>query len=126
VKDVDLQPGAIANGAVELLNEVSASKIAGEEERYSHTDLVDFEANVDGAQAAFEAVKPILEQKNPELASEIDAKFAAVTSALAPYKTGTTFVSYTDLTKPDTKALSTVIDALAEPLSQVGKQVVNS
>jgi iron uptake system component EfeO len=126
VKDVDLQPGAIANGAVELLNEVSASKITGEEERYSHTDLVDFEANVAGAQAAFDAVKPILDQKNPELASEIDAKFAAVTAALAPYKTGTTFVSYTDLTESDTKSLATVIDGLAEPLSQVGKQVVNS
>jgi iron uptake system component EfeO len=126
VKDVDLQPASIANGAVELLNEVSASKITGEEERYSHTDLVDFEANVQGSQAAFEAVKPILEQKNPQLASDIGAKFAAVTAALAPYKTGTTFVSYTDLTKDDTKALAQVIDALAEPLSQVGKQVVDS
>ena len=126
VKDVDLQPGAIANGAVELLNEVSASKITGEEERYSHTDLVDFEANVQGAQAAFEAVKPILEEKDPELAADVDAKFAAVTTALAPYRTGTTFVPYTALTDADTKALARVIDALAEPLSKVGKEVVNS
>ena len=126
VKDVDLQPGAIANGAVELLNEVSASKITGEEERYSHTDLVDFEANVQGAQAAFEAVKPILEKKDPDLSADIQTKFAAVTAALAPYRTGTTFVAYTALTDADTKALAQVIDALAEPLSQVGKQVVNS
>jgi iron uptake system component EfeO len=126
VKDVDLQPGAIANGAVELLNEVSASKITGEEERYSHTDLVDFEANVQGAQAAFDAVKPILEKKDPDLAADIDGKFAAVTAALAPYRTGTTFVAYTALTDADTKALAQVIDALAEPLSKVGKEVVSS
>ncbi len=126
VKDVDLQPGAIANGAVELLNEVSASKITGEEERYSHTDLVDFEANVQGAQAAFEAVKPILETKDPDLAADVEAKFAAVTAALAPYRTGTTFVAYTALTDADTKALAQAIDALAEPLSKVGKEVVNS
>ena len=126
VKDVELQPGAIANGAVELLNEVSASKITGEEERYSRTDLVDFEANVQGAQAAFDAVKPILETKDPELAAEIGAKFAAATAALAPYKSGTTFVAYTALTDADTKALAQVIDTLAEPLSQVGKQVVSS
>src|SRR5439155_8141353 len=106
VTDVELQPGTIANGAVELLNEVSASKITGEEERYSHTDLVDFEANVQGAQAAFEAVKPILETKDPELAADISAKFAAVLGALDPYRTGTTFVSYSDLTDSDTKALS--------------------
>ena len=126
VKDVELQPGAIANGAVELLNEVSASKITGEEERYSRTDLVDFEANVQGAQAAFDAVKPLLEKKDPTLAADIDAKFAAVETVLVPYRTGTTFVAYTALTQADTKALAQAIDALAEPLSKVGKQVVGS
>src|SRR5262245_1839575 len=33
VRDVELQPASISNGAVELLNEVSSSKITGEEER---------------------------------------------------------------------------------------------
>jgi len=47
VKTVDLQAVQIANGANELLGEVSASKITGEEERYSHIDLVDFEAKID-------------------------------------------------------------------------------
>jgi iron uptake system component EfeO len=126
VKDVDLQPAGIANGAVELLNEVSKSKITGEEERYSHTDLVDVEANVQGAEAAYDAVKPILEKKNAKLASEIDARFADVYVALQPYKTGDTYVSYTTLTGDDTKSLAQVIDALAEPLSQVSKQVVGS
>jgi iron uptake system component EfeO len=127
VKDVELQPAGIANGAVELLNEVSKSKITGEEERYSRTDLVDFEANVQGAEAAYDAVKPILEQKDATLVTELDAKFAAVYAALQPYKTGTTtYVAYTDLTKTDTKTLSQVIDSLAEPLSKVSKQVVGS
>jgi iron uptake system component EfeO len=126
VQDVELQPAGIANGAVELLNEVSKSKITGEEERYSRTDLVDFEANVRGAEAAYDAVKPILQKKNPQLVTELDAKFAAVYTALQPYGSGTQYVSYTDLTKADTKKLSQVIDALAEPLSQVSKQVVGS
>lgn len=126
VQDVELQPGAIANGAVELLNEVSASKITGEEERYSRTDLVDFEANVQGAKAAFDAVKPILVKKDAALAADIEEKFTAVDAALAPYKTDTAFVAYTALTPTDTKALARAIDALAEPLSQVGKQVVGS
>jgi iron uptake system component EfeO len=126
VKDVELQPAGIANGAVELLNEVSKSKITGEEERYSRTDLVDFEANVQGAEAAYDAVKPILQKKSPALVSELNTKFAAVYTALQPYKTGTTYVAYTDLTKDDTKALAQVIDSLAEPLSKVSKQVVGS
>jgi len=53
------QPAQLANGAVELLNEVSKSKITGEEERYSHTDLVDFQANVDGARQAFVLLRPV-------------------------------------------------------------------
>ena len=124
VPDVELQPAGIANGSVELLNEVSSSKITGEEERYSHTDLDDFQANVQGAQAAFAAIEPLLATRNAKLASDIDARFAAVLAALAPYRQGPTFVSYTTLTEDDTKALAQAVDALAEPLSKVSKQVV--
>ena len=85
VKTVELQAVQIANGANELLAEVSASKITGEEERYSHIDLVDFEANVEGAEAAFEAVKPLLGERDPKLAKEIEADFEAVYNSLEPY-----------------------------------------
>ena len=72
MKTVDLQAVQIANGANELLGEVSASKITGEEERYSHIDLVDFEANVEGAEAAFDAVKPLLDAENDPESAEGD------------------------------------------------------
>src|SRR5215218_1369766 len=95
VETVDLQAVQIANGANELLGEVSASKITGEEERYSHIDLVDFEANVEGSEAAFEAVKPLLDETDPELGGEIEADFKLVFAALQPYRQGNGFVSYT-------------------------------
>jgi len=126
VQDVELQPAAIANGAVELLNEVSASKITGEEERYSHVDLVDLGANVEGSEAAFDTVKPLLVGKDVRLANDVDARLAAVFAALAPYGHGNAYVAYTALTPADTKAISTAVDALAEPLSRVGKQIVGS
>ncbi len=56
IDTVQLEPAQIANGAVELLNEMSTSKITGEEDRYSHTDLSDFAANLAGSKAAFEAL----------------------------------------------------------------------
>ncbi len=120
--DIELEPAQIANGAVELLGEVSASKITGEEERYSHIDLVDFEANVEGAQAAFDAVKPLI--SDDELVNEIETEFAAVMTALDDYREGDGFVLYTDLEESDTRALSQAIDALAEPLSQVAGLIV--
>ena len=79
-----------------------------------------------GARAAFDAVKPLLAKKDPSLATGIDTQFAAVETALAPYKPGGTFVLYTALTAADTKALAPSIDVLAEPLSKVGKKVVSA
>ena len=62
VQDIQLQPAQLANGAVELMNEVSNSKITGEEDRYSHTDLSDFQGNLSGSQKAFELLRPALSQ----------------------------------------------------------------
>ena len=85
----ELEPAQIANGAVELLGEVSKSKITGEEERYSHIDLVDFEANVDGAASAFDSVRPISSPPGtPRSPDEIGSRFAAVDAALGPYRRG--------------------------------------
>jgi iron uptake system component EfeO len=126
VKGVELAPVQIAEGANGLLGEVSASKITGEEERYSHIDLVDFEANVEGSEAAFEAVKPVLDESDPDLSGEVEAHFKAVFNSLEPYRTEDGFVSYTELTKADTRKLAREIDALAEELSQVPAEVASS
>lgn len=126
VKGVELQPVQIAEGAIGLLGEVSASKITGEEERYSHIDLVDFEANVEGSEVAFEAVKPLLDETDPDLAAEVESHFRAVFDSLEPYRTEDGFVSYTELTKADTRKLAREIDALAEELSQVPAAVASS
>jgi iron uptake system component EfeO len=126
VQTVQLEPAQIANGAVELLGEVSKSKITGEEERYSHIDLVDFLANVEGSRAAFNALRPIVAESDPDLADEVDGRFDDVLTALKPYRRGDGFVLYTELTADDTRKLSQAIDALAEPLSKVGPIVVTS
>jgi iron uptake system component EfeO len=126
VRAIELQPVRIAEGAVALLGEVSASKITGEEERYSHIDLVDFQANVEGSEAAFEAVKPLLDESDPELGGEIEADFKMVFAELEPYRQGNGFVSYTELTKADTRKLATAIDTLAEGLSRVPAAIASA
>ena len=89
VRNVELQAVQIANGANELLGEVSASKITGEEERYSHIDLVDFEANVEGAEAAFASLEPLLSADDPEAAKEIEADFDRSTRIWSPIAAAT-------------------------------------
>ena len=124
VASVKLQPAQVANGAVDLLGEVANSKITGEEDRYSHTDLWDFEANIAGAREAFEVLEPAVRAKNPTLADTITARFAAVLSALSKYQTSNGYVDYSTVGQTGRRELTTVVDALAEPLSQVAPTVV--
>lgn len=118
-KTVKLTPIDMTTGAVDLLGEVSKGKITGEEDRYSHTDLYDFQANVDGARRVFVVLKPIIKQSDPELAKTIETEFDDVYTALDGYKNGDEYVSYTELGDSDTKKLSQAVDALAEPLSRM-------
>ncbi|CAH1058308.1 iron uptake system protein EfeO [Paenibacillus pseudetheri] len=120
VETVEIGANLLVTGAVELLNEVSSSKVTGEEERYSHTDLYDFVANVEGAQKIYELLKPELAKKDAELEKTIGERFAALQAELAPFKSGDGYVSYEELKEEDVRKLSQNLDALAEPLSNMG------
>src|SRR6201991_2223608 len=119
VATVELTPVALANGAKELLDEVATGKITGEEDRYSHTDLWDFKANVEGSQGAVAALRPVIDDKNKQLGPTLDERFKAVDDLLATYQTADGYKLYTDLTDADKKKMSEAVDALAEPVSQV-------
>ncbi|NLU71351.1 peptidase M75 [Streptomyces sp. HNM0575] len=120
-----ITPTSMANGAKELLDEVATGKVTGEEERYSHTDLVDFEANVDGAEKAYELLKPVTEKKDAQLAKDLDEQFAAIGKNLDEHRKGDGFVSYDTVGKGDRKKLSNAVNALAEPLSRLAATVAS-
>lgn len=121
VQTVEVTPDLLITGAVDLLNEVSTSKITGEEEIYSHTDLYDFKANIEGAEQIFNILRSKIEAKDAELVKTLDEKFKAINDLLAKYEDGNGgYVSYTELKDEDTKALATAVNELGEPLSKMG------
>ncbi|MGW2960150.1 iron uptake system protein EfeO [Streptomyces sp. NPDC001220] len=127
VGKAEITPTSMANGAKELLDEVATGKVTGEEDRYSHTDLSDFKGNVDGAQKAYELLKPVAQKNDAALATELDKQFAALNTLLDKYRTTSTsdgFVSYDKVTKDQRKELSDAVNALAEPLSKLAATVV--
>ncbi|MDQ1673952.1 MAG: iron uptake system component EfeO, partial [Frankiaceae bacterium] len=124
IEKADLTASNLGNGANELLTEVATGKVTGEEERYSHTDLWDFAANVDGAKQAYLPLRPVLLDRNPALAQQLDTQFAAVESALASFERGNGWELYNALTPEQTKALADRVDALAEPLSRLTAAVL--
>ena len=124
VQDLTFNATQLGNGAKELLDEVATGKVTGEEEIWSHTDLWDFQANVDGARIAFEALQPALETKDPELAATLTERFAALQTLLDQYRDGDGFVLYTDLTDDQIKELAAAVNALSEPLAELTAAVV--
>jgi iron uptake system component EfeO len=120
VESVDIDAKLLVTGAVELLNEVSSSKVTGEEERYSRTDLYDFAANVEGANEIFKVLKASVEKKDAALAKEIETRFGELDKALNPYRKDKDYVLFNELKEDQIKKLSQSLDALAEPLSKMG------
>jgi iron uptake system component EfeO len=118
-----LDPLQLANGAKALLDEIATGKITGEEDRYSHTDLWDFAANLEGSEAAVQALRPYLEEADPELIGEIDERFAATEAELEQYRAGDGWKLYTELDEQQLRGLSDSITALTESVSKVAAVV---
>ncbi|MBK5994844.1 iron uptake system protein EfeO [Streptomyces microflavus] len=126
VGTAEITPTSMANGAKELLDEVATGKVTGEEERYSHTDLVDFKANVEGAEKSYELLKPVASRNDAALTKELDTRFAELNTLLDKYradKSTYVFTSYDKVGKAERKELSDGVNALAEPLSKLAAAV---
>ena len=119
ISELAFPPSKVVGGAAGLIEEVAASKISGEEDRYSHTDLWDFQANVDGAQKIVDLLRPQLQKSNAELLAKVDANFKKVDTILSKYRTKDGFETYDKLTNADRNALKGPITTLAEDLSQL-------
>lgn len=122
-KEVQLNPLQVANGSKALLDEMATGKVTGEEERYSHTDLWDLDANFEGSRAAIEALRPFLRTTNPALLATIDERATALDEVIDTHKRGDGFVPYTELEPADVKTLTEALDAFAEPVATVAGEV---
>jgi iron uptake system component EfeO len=121
VQALTIDPSVMTNGAAALIEEAAQGKITGEEERYSHTDLITFQANLDGAKKIIEIVTPVLSTApgGAELLTQINAKIAKVEAILAPYKTGNTYVSYEQVNDATRNQLKAALADLSETLAEI-------
>lgn len=117
ITGLTLPPEKVVGGAAVLMEEVAATKISGEEDRYSHTDLWDFRGNFDGAYKIVELVRPLIAQSEAEFLKKVDVNFARVNTILDKYKEGEGYASYEKLTEADRKVLAVAVNTLAEDLS---------
>jgi len=125
--DFSFEAFQISNGAKELLDEVASGKLTGEEEIWSHTDLWDFQANVDGAFVAFEVLRDVAGARDAALVKTLDERFEALNALLATHGSlDAGFKSYDELTQSEIQALAAAVDALSEPLSTLTATVTGA
>ncbi len=117
IESLIFPPEVVVGGAAVLMEEVAATKISGEENRYSHTDLWDFKGNFDGAQKIVALVEPLVVQQDPAFMTKVDANFTTIDVILAKYEDGEGYVTYDHLTEQDRVVLSGAVNTLAEDLS---------
>ncbi|POA79631.1 iron uptake system protein EfeO [Pseudomonas sp. DP16D-R1] len=127
VAGLTFPPEKVVGGAAALLEEVAATKISGEEDRYSHTDLYDFQGNIDGAKKIVDLFRPSIEKQDAAFIAKVDKNFATVNRILAKYKTANGgFETYDKVKENDRKALVGPVNTLAEDLSTLrGKLGLN-
>lgn len=114
----ELEPKGMVAGAMELLNEAATSKITGEEEIFSHLDLVDFAANVEGSKTVYLSIIPALNEKNPDLGNQIDAQFQKMEQVLLAHQTNGVYVTYDKLTDEQIRQISDELSLLSTLMSQ--------
>ncbi len=126
----DLKPEDLANGAADLLEEVSTTKITGEEDKYSQLDLSDFRSNVEGAQQAYANLRDGLTKVDEDLVKRIDGEFQSVSDMLDGYRSDSElggYVKYTaELKKSDASKLSEGISALHDDLAKLAEKVATA
>ncbi|QOY69234.1 MULTISPECIES: iron uptake system protein EfeO [unclassified Pseudomonas] len=127
VDGLTFPPEKVVGGAAALLEEVAATKISGEEDRYSHTDLYDFQGNIDGAKKIVDLFRGQIGQQDQAFLAKVDKNFATVDKILAKYKTQDGgFETYDKVKDNDRKALVGPVNTLAEDLSMLrGKLGLN-
>lgn len=130
VPSLSYKPEDLANGAAGLLEEVQSEKVTGEEEAYSHIDLVDLAANVEGAEEAFAYLRPGLQKLDPSITKKIAAQFTATDALMDKYRDANAlggYITYDAATKTaDANTISQQVQALQDPLSQLAEKVATA
>lgn len=130
VGPLQYKPEDLANGAADLIEEVQNTKINGEEEAFSHIDLVDFAGNVEGAQQAYASLRPGLQKIDANLVTQLDQQFQTVLTTLDGYRDAKALGGYQVYTPQvraaDAAKLTAVIQPLHESLSTVAQKVVSA
>jgi iron uptake system component EfeO len=126
VKTIELRAVQTANRSNELLHEALTTTTNDDVEPYSHTDLVDVRADIEGSGRAYEAVASLYAEAAPNQGDEIEEGFNEVYEQLKKYRgEGTNdYIPYPQLTQAQIQKLAHQINALAKEMAPIPAKIV--
>ncbi|MCK6188061.1 iron uptake system protein EfeO [Pseudomonas sp. EYE_354] len=115
-----LPPEQLVGIVVRNLNSLADVRaLSGEEERYSHTDLNGFAANLQAAHKVVELMRPLLAKSAADLLPKVDSALAAFDAQLQGFNVGTGYASYDSVTADQRKQIADKAKALAVALDGI-------
>lgn len=119
LRDVRLTPDILVSGAARVIAMIAQQKVSGDDNRYSHTDLADFQATLEGSRKIVDLLRPLVMPTNPALMEAVEARFTAIETTLTRDRTGDGFVSYDQLDPDDRAEIAQQMQALADEIAQL-------
>ncbi|MDF3932458.1 iron uptake system protein EfeO [Pseudomonas citronellolis] len=110
-----LPPEQLSGNAARLLHNLAEQRVSGDEERYSHSDLAGFVANLEGARKVIDLLRPLLSAKAPALPARLDG----AADALGADLTQLAGRPYDQVTPAQRQQLAVHAAALADALDTV-------
>lgn len=130
-----LRPLQLAEGLEGLMEVVAGRQLAGEEDPVSGTDLRDAAASLEGAERAFQAIRPRLDGLDPRLVANVQTRQVAALERLAERgslaresmaplpATDTVLVPYEDLHPGQDETMAEPVEALERLFREASEQL---
>jgi len=119
LRELQLAPETMAEGAARLLDRVADSAGSGDEDRYSRSDLSDIQAKLEGIRKVAALLQPLTEKADPALAGNLEAQFDATFTKLASFRQQDQYPSYDRLNAADRQAIADQLRALAAEIRKL-------
>lgn len=114
-----IAPEQLTAIVVRNLRNLAQVRSNGEEERYSHSDLNGFAANLEGARKVVDLLRPLLSKSAGALLEKIDAASATMDTELDGLQTDSGYTSYDQVNAEQRALLADKATALAQAIEQI-------
>lgn len=114
-----IAPEQLAGIVARNMRSLAEIRSNGEEERYSHTDLNGFAANLEGTRKVIDLLRPLLAKSAAELLGKIDSAMTALDNSIHELKTDNGYRPYDQVNSAQRKQLADNAKALADVLDGI-------